>query len=163
MTKIGLRSPDAVDIKISHVVGLETYKALYTLWPKLYTYINNSMTPKPYFVSLVYGCVASSNLSFEYAGNKIRDSLAKIANNNYESLTEPERSLVSRLIDSSYKVENLELTFWENVIWVSIATFLSFWIIWYLYAVAFWNYLLNPFDGITCYGCESIFDRIFNF
>lgn len=160
---VNIRSPDPKDVQISHVVGLETYKALYSIWPNLYTYISNPMYPKQYYLSLVLGVVASSGLTFEDAGLQIRNTLILVTNDNVDVLEEPGRSLVLPLIDSSYKIIYLKNTFWENVIWISVTVLLGFWIIWYLYAVGFWNYIFSPFDGVACYDCDSIFEKILNF
>lgn len=159
---VTIRSPDPTDVEISHIVGLETYKALYSLWPKLYTYISDPMIPKQYYLSLVLGVVASSGLSFEEAGLKIRNTLILVIDTDIEALEEPDRSLVIKLVDSSYKITYLKNTFWENVIWISVTVLLGFWIIWYLYAVGFWSYIFNPYDGLACYDCNSIFERILN-
>lgn len=152
------RSRNPIDIKISNLVGLETYKALYQLWPTLYSYISDPLKPTQYFVSLVLGVVASSGLSFEVAGNTIRDTLVDLVNDKV--ISKENEVLVSSLIESSYSVKNLNSTFWENFIWISVTVFLSFWIIWYLYLVGFWSYIFNGIDGIYCYECPSIYDKI---
>ena len=157
-----IRSPDSKDVEISQIVGLETYKALYSLWPNLYTYISDPMNPKQYYLSLVLGVVASSGLSFDDAGLQIRNTLILLIDKTIDDLEEPDRSLVIKLVDSSYKIIYLKNTFWENVIWISVTVLLGFWIIWYLYAVGFWNYIFNPYDGLACYDCDSIFEKILN-
>jgi hypothetical protein len=152
------RSKNVTDIEISNLVGLETYKALYQLWPSLYSYISDPLTPTQYFVSLVLGVVASSGLSFDVAGTTIRNILVDLVNG--ETITKENETLIAPLIGSSYSVKNLHSTFWENFIWISVTIFLSFWIIWYLYLVGFWSYIFNGIDGIYCYDCPSVFDKI---
>ena len=146
------------DVKISELVGLETYKALYTLWPDLYSYISDPLVPTNYFVSLVSSIVAGSGFSYEQGGTVIHDTLLSIVLN--EPVSDENQKLVDPLLGSSYTIKNLNYTFWENVVWISITVFLSFWIIWYLYAVGFWSSLFNNVNGMTCYDCKSMFDYI---
>jgi hypothetical protein len=149
-------NPD--DISISNLVGLETYKALYTSWPALYTYISDPLEPTNYFVTLVLGVVATSGLEFELAGQKIRVTLLSIANN--ETVSNEDYTLIQSLIGSSYTIKYLNSTTLENAIWISVTVFLSFFIIWYLYVVGFWSMLFNFNDGVVCYECVSIFDKL---
>jgi hypothetical protein len=164
------------DIEISNLVGLETYKALYFYYPNLYKDLVYDMTTSNYFRDLVGGVIASSSLNFEDAGVAIRSGL--------ESLTPGTKSLDSRvsetfpgvksldssesneilvepLIDSSYKIENLNnLSPWENFLWIALTVFLATFIIVYLYYVDFWSYIFNNIDGITCYDCPSVFESL---
>ena len=149
------------DISISKLVGLETYKALYTLYPNLYSYISDPLTPTLYFTDLVQGVVASSGLSFEKAGEEIYTGLSGIIYNPTES--EPsdiQLNLIEPLIKSSFPVENLNPTFWENALWIILATVLAFFIIFYLYTIGFFNFIFNEQDGIACLDCKSMFDYI---
>lgn len=152
------RTLDPIDVKISDLVGLETYKALYFQWKDLYSYISDPLVPTKYFSDLVSGVVASSELSFVDAGIIIKETLTRLV--NQEEITKENAVLVSSLVGSSYKIENLNSTPWENIIWISVVVFLSFWVIWYLYAIGFWDLIFNLDDGIACYDCPSIFDRL---
>jgi hypothetical protein len=169
------------DIEISKLVGLETYKALYTLYPNLYSYISDPLTPTLYFTDLVQGVVASSGLTYEKAGEEIYSCLE-----NYVSLTRLESKheitgdakiltlnitykkelnsfcepLIEPLIKSSFPVENLNPTFWENALWIILATFLAFFIVFYLYTIGFFHFVFNEQDGIACLDCKSMFDYI---
>jgi hypothetical protein len=147
-----------IDIQISQLVGLETYKALYTLWPQLYSYINDPLIPTNYYNTLVLGVVAASELSFEVAGETIKTTLSNIVNE--QPIDQKNQNLVTPLIGSSYPITNLTSTTWENILWISLVVFLSFWVIWYLYAIGFWEMIFNLEDGITCYQCKSIYDYI---
>jgi hypothetical protein len=149
---------NAEDVKISQLVGLETYKALYSKWPELYTYISDPLTPTNYYLSLVNGVVASSNLSYETAGTTIKDSLLQIINE--EAISEENLALVQPLIDSSFVVKNLKNTELENWLLVLITLALSLFVIWYLYRIGFWNFMFNSVDGYACYDCVSIFDKL---
>jgi hypothetical protein len=144
------------DISIANLVGLETYKALYTMWPNLYSYISDPLTPTSYFNTLVSGIVATSGLEYQTAGSTIRTTLLSISNG--EDVSNENYVLVQPLIASSYEIKYLNDTFWENVIWISVTVFLAFFIIWYLYVVGFWAMIFNLKDGIVCYDCPSIFD-----
>lgn len=128
------------------------------MWPHLYTYISDPLVPTTYFVSLVESVISNSGLSFEQAGELINQTLIDIANE--KEVPMDNAILVQPLLNSSYPIKNLRYTFWENVIWISVVVILSFWIIWYLYAIGFWNYVFNEVNGITCYDCRSIFDYI---
>jgi len=164
MLQPAFRTLDPTDIKISHLVGLETYKALYSQWPELYSYISNPLVPTNYFNNLVQGVVATSGLSYDVAGNVIKQTLADIANEVPESEIPPKNfDMITPLLNSSYKVENLKSTFWENVIWISIVVFLSFFIIIYLHMIGFWKFIINDDNGINCYDCGSVFDKLFLF
>lgn len=149
------RSFNQIDIKISKLTGLETYKALYYYWPELYSYISDPLVPTKYYVNLMANTVISTGYSFDKAGIEIRNNLVMLANdeipNDYE--------IIEPLLNSSYKVENLHSTTAETLILVFLVVFLSFWIIWYLHQVGFWNHLFGD-EGIACYECSSIFDRI---
>jgi hypothetical protein len=147
-----------IDVQISQLVGLETYKALYSLWPTLYSYISDPLVPTNYYNTLVMGVVAASELSFDKAGSQIKTTLTSLVKE--EPIGEADKSLVSPLIGSSYPMENLQSTTWENILWISLVVFLSFWVIWYLYAIGFWELIFNLEDGITCYDCKSIYDYI---
>lgn len=151
------RNNNPVDVAISKIVGLETYKALYALWPNLYAYISDPLVPTRYFTDLVSGVVASSGLSYEVAGLTIKNTLSALTVEN-STVSQKDIDLVSPLIDSSFKIENLKNTFWENVIWIVIVVFLSFWVLWYLYMIGFWSFIFNNNDGLACYNCKSIFD-----
>lgn len=146
------------DIQISYLVGLETYKALYYQWPSLYSYISDPLTPTYFYATLVSGVVASSGLSLEEAGISIRNALKSHV--DQVPLTSQENALISPLLGSSYKVTNLHSTPWANAIWIIATVFLSVFLIWYLYKVGFWQMLFNQDDGLSCYTCSSIFDRL---
>lgn len=148
----------SVDIQISQIVGLETYKALYALWPHLYSYINDPLIPTNYYNTLVLGVVAASELSFELAGDTIKLTLYNIVTDR--PVNQKDQNLVTPLIGSSYPITNLKNTTWENILWISLVVFLSFWVIWYLYAIGFWEMIFNLEDGIACYQCKSIYDYI---
>jgi hypothetical protein len=147
---------NTIDIDISKVVGLETYKGLYYYYPDLYSYINDPLQPTEYFKNLVSQVVLNTGLSFEEAGVEIQNNLERIVKGE-----EPDNyRMVEPLLDSSYPVKYMNRTFTENAILVTLVIFLSFWVIWYLYKVNFFDYLFNVKDGITCHECPSIFDRI---
>jgi hypothetical protein len=147
---------NTIDIDISKVVGLETYKGLYYYYPHLYSYISDPLQPTEYFKNLVSQVVVNTGLSFDEAGVEIQNNLEHIVKGE-----EPDNyRMVEPLINSSYPVKNMNRTFTENAILVTLVIFLSFWIIWYLYKVNFFEYLFNMKDGIACYECPSIFDRI---
>jgi hypothetical protein len=146
-----------VDISISTLVGLETYKALYAKWPSLYSYISDPLNPTFYYSNLVDGVVASSGLDYEICGQTIYNSLSNIVGGAVNS--DINNNLVSPLLQSSYKVDNLNDTFWGTAIWVIIVTFLAFYILIYLYIIGFWNFFFGS-DGIACYDCKSIFDNL---
>jgi hypothetical protein len=145
-----------VDIDIASITGLETYKGLYYFYPNIYSYISDPLQPTEYFKSLVSGVILNSGLTFDEAGIQIYENLSAIAKglepNNYR--------MVEPLIDSSYPIKYLNRTFTENAILITLVLFLSFWILWYLYKVGFFQYLFNNYDGIACYNCSSIFDII---
>ncbi len=149
-------NPD--DILIANLVGLETYKALYKIWPALYSYISYPLEPTNYFLTIVNGIVASSGFSLEGIGPVIRNTLLGIAKNNNVSVEN--YILVQPLINSSYTIKYLNDTPTENLIWILVTVFLAFFIIWYLYVVGLWSLLFNPIDGVTCYDCTSIFDKL---
>jgi hypothetical protein len=159
MSNQSFRNNNPTDIAISKLVGLETYKALYTLYPEFYSYISDPLVPTLYFIDLVQGVIASSGLNYEEAGNVIYNTLKSLS----DSQSEPEVKnviLVTPLINSSFAVENMQFTFWENVIWISIVTFLAFFIIFYLYIIGTFEFIFNVKDGITCSDCKSMFDYI---
>lgn len=145
------------DIAIANLVGLETYKALYTMWPQLYTYISDPLTPTDYFSTLVSGIVATSGFDYQSAGTVIHETLLDLTDNKIVS--KEDYVLVQPLISSSYPIKYLNDTTWENIIWISVTVFLAFFIIWYLYVVGFWGMIFNIKDGIVCYDCPSIFDK----
>ena len=178
-------SKQTLDIQISKLVGLETYKALYTLYPNLYSYISDPLTPTLYFTDLVQGVIASSDLSFSKAGEEIYSNLSdivkqtsfvgdKVAKTPSSYSLAPKgagsTSLISKtaklsgiadpLINSSYPVENLNESFGETVIWVTVVVFLSFFILFYLYVIGAFNFLINEKDGLGCTNCKSMFDYI---
>jgi hypothetical protein len=159
MSNPNFTTSNATDIEISYLVGLETYKGLYFYYPNLYSYISYDLYPSNYYRSLVAGVIATSGLSYELAGETIRNTLIQLCKN--ETPSEANYSLVLPLIQSSYKIVNLKQTPLENFLWISITIFLATFIIVYLYYVNFWNYLFNNVDGIACYECPSIFDRFF--
>ena len=147
---------NTIDIDISKVVGLETYKGLYYYYPELYSYISDPLQPTEYFKNLVSQVVTNTGLTFEEAGIEIQNNLESIVKGD-----EPANyRMVEPLIDSSYPVKYMNRTFTENAILVTLVIFLSFWVIWYLYKVHFFEYLFNMKDGIACYECPSIFDKI---
>lgn len=152
------RTLNNIDVQISHLIGLETYKALYALYPTLYSYISSPLVPTNYFVSLVFGVISNSGLSFEETGQIIYDTLSSLSKN--ENVSDKNLVLVSPLLNSSYKIKNLKYTNWENIVWITITIFLVFFIVWYLYVVGFWNKIFNTKDGIMCYDCPSIFDMV---
>ncbi len=147
---------DKLDVDISQVTGLETYKGLYYFYPNLYTYISDPLQPTEYYKDLVSQVIVNTGFTFDEAGIQIRNNLEAIAEgkepNNYR--------MVEPLINSSYSVKYMNNTFTENAILVTVVIILSFWVIWYLYKVQFFDYLFNIKDGITCYNCPSIFDKI---
>jgi hypothetical protein len=149
-------NPD--DILISNITGLETYKALYKIWPSLYTYISHPLEPTNYFLTIVNGIIASSGFSLEGIGPVIRNTLLGIAKNS--DVPVENYILVNPLIDSSYTIKYLNDTTTENLIWILMTVFLSFFIIWYFYVIGFWSLLFNSVDGVTCYDCSSIFDKL---
>jgi hypothetical protein len=149
-----LRS-EQIDIDIAQIVGLETYKGLYYFYPNLYTYISDPLQPTQYFKNLVSSVILNSGYNFDESGLQIKNNLVAITKGE-----EPENyRMVENLIESSYSVKHLNKTFIENAILVTLVVFLSFWIIWYLYKVKFFNYLFNTNDGLVCYNCPSIFDK----
>ena len=145
-----------VDIDIASITGLETYKGLYYFYPDLYSYISDPLQPTEYFKSLVSGVILNTGLSFNEAGLQIYENLSAIA----KGLDPTDYRMIEPLIDSSYSVKNLNRTFIENAILITLVIFLSIWILWYLYKVGFFQYLFNSYDGLVCYDCPSIFDRI---
>jgi hypothetical protein len=145
------------DILISNLVGLETYKALYKIWPELYTYISDPLEPTNYFLTRVNGIVATSGFSLEDAGPLIRTTLLNIATNI--AVSNENYLLVQPLIGSSYTIKYLNDTSIENAIWICTTVFLTFFIIWYLYVVGLWGFIFNSIDGVTCYECGSVFDK----
>ena len=149
-------NPD--DILIANLTGLETYKALYKIWPSLYTYISYPLEPTNYFLTLVNGIIATSGFSLETAGPLIRTTLLNIGNN--VNVSAENYTLVQPLINSSYTIKYLNDSPIENAIWISVTVFLGFFILWYLYAIGFWSLLFNSVDGVTCYDCSSIFDKL---
>lgn len=146
------------DILIANLTGLETYKALYKIWPELYSYISYPLEPTNYFLTLVNGIIATSGFSLQESGPLIKSTLLSIAKN--EVVTTENYSLVKPLINSSYTIKYLSDTPVENTIWISVTVFLAFFILWYLYVIGFWSLLFNSIDGVTCYDCSSIFDRL---
>lgn len=152
------RKNDPTDIKISKLVGLETYKALYQLYPDLYNYISDPLVPTKYFLNLVLSVVATSGLTFNVAGTQIKNTLVNLVND--KTVETKDLSLVTPLLDTSYPVEYMKSTFWEDFIWITFTVIISFLVIFILYVIGFWNFLFNTADGIACYECASIFDRI---
>jgi len=145
-----------IDIDISQVTGLETYKGLYYFYPNLYSYISDPLQPTEFFKNLVSQVIINSGLSFDEAGIEIQSNLESIAKGE-----EPQNlRMVQDLIDSSYPVKNMNRTTMETVILITLVVFISFWIIWYLYKVKFFEYIFNMQDGIACYTCPSIFDKL---
>jgi hypothetical protein len=144
-----------IDVDISQITGLETYKGLYYFYPNLYSYINDPLQPTEYFKNYVAGVIENTGLSFDEAGIQIKENLIAEANET----SPPNRRMIEPLIDSSYPVYHLNRTFTENAIFITLVVFLSFWIIWYLYNVGFFRYVFNSYDGIACYNCPSIFDK----
>jgi len=153
------RTVNKNDVKISELVGLETYKALYTIYPNLYSYISDPLTPTNYFLTLVNGVITNSGMSKDAAGTLIYNTLSSLVNDAPNDIPLIDETLVQPLIGSSYTIKNLKSTFWENFILVVIVAFTSFFIIWYLYRVGFWGYVFNE---SICYDCMSVFD-IFEF
>jgi hypothetical protein len=149
-------NPD--DILIANLVGLETYKALYKIWPDLYTYISYPLEPTNYFLTLVNGIIATSGFSLDTSGTIIRTTLLNIAKNI--SVASQDYILVQPLINSSYTIKYLNDTPIENTIWICTTIFLAFFIIWYLYVVGLWGFIFNSMDGVTCYDCGSVFDKL---
>jgi hypothetical protein len=153
------------DIEISYLVGLETYKALYFYYPSFYKDLSYDMKTSNYFRDLVAGVIASSGLDFNNAGIAIRKGLESMISETSESFNfekDPENEiLVQPLIKSSYEIKNFVLSPWENFIWIMLTVFLATFIIVYLYYVNFWSYIFNNIDGITCYDCPSIFEKLF--
>jgi hypothetical protein len=149
------RSFSQTDIEISKLTGLETYKGLYYYWPELYSYISDPLVPTKYYVNLVANTVIATGYGFEKAGKEIRKNLEMLAKDEVPI----DYEIIEPLLSSSYKVDNLNSTTTETLILVFFVVFLSFWVIWYLYQVGFWNHLFGN-EGIACYECSSIFDRI---
>jgi hypothetical protein len=145
------------DILIANLVGLETYKAFYKIWPELYTYISYPLEPTNYFLTLVNGIIATAGFSLEETGTLIKTTLLDIAKNN--TVTNENYILVQSLINSSYTIKYLNDTPLENTIWILVTIFLAFFIIWYLYVVGTWSFIFNSIDGVTCYDCTSVFDK----
>lgn len=146
----------SIDVDIASITGLETYKGLYYFYPDLFSYISDPLQPTEYFKNLVAGVIMNTGLSFNEAGIQINNNLTQLAKgedpNNYR--------MIEPLVESSYSIKYLNRTFIENALLITIVVFLSFWILWYLYKVGFYNYLFNTYDGLVCYDCPSIFDRI---
>jgi len=149
-------NPD--DILIANLVGLETYKALYKIWPGLYAYISYPLEPTNYFLTLVNGIIATSGFSLETSGTLIRTTLLNIAKNI--SVPSQDYILIQPLINSSYTIKYLNDTSIENTIWICVTIFLAFFIIWYLYVVGLWGFIFNSVDGFACYDCVSVFDKL---
>lgn len=150
-----IRSFNKIDIEISKLVGLETYKALYYYYPDLYSYISDPLVPTKYYVNLLANTVNNSGYNFEEAGVNIRKNLVMIVENE----TPENLEIVQPLLDSSYKINNLKATDSETFFVVFIVVLLGFWTIWYCYKIGFWNHLFGN-EGISCYECPSIFDRV---
>lgn len=146
----------SIDVDIASITGLETYKGLYYFYPDLFSYISDPLQPTEYFKNLVAGVITNTGLSFNEAGIQINSNLTQLAKgedpDNYR--------MIQPLIESSYAIKYLNRTFIENALLITIVVFLSFWILWYLYKVGFYNYLFNTYDGLVCYDCPSIFDKI---
>jgi hypothetical protein len=146
----------SIDVDVASITGLETYKGLYYFYPKLFSYISDPLQPTEYFKNLVAGVITNTGLSFNEAGIQINNNLIQLAKGH-----DPDNyKMIEPLINSSYPIKNLNRTFIENAFLITIVVFLSFWILWYLYKVGFYNYLFNTYDGLVCYDCPSIFDRI---
>lgn len=147
-----------IDIDISQITGLETYKGLYYFYPDLYTYISDPLQPTEYYKNLVSGVILNTGLSFNEAGIEIRKNLQSLALGK-----EPENlRMVSELLNSSYPVKNMNKTFVENAILITVVVLLTIWIVWYLYKAGFFQYIFNKEDGIACYNCPSVFDKFWN-
>jgi hypothetical protein len=146
----------SIDVDVASITGLETYKGLYYFYPDLFSYISDPLQPTEYFKNLVAGVITNTGLSFNEAGIQINNNLTQLAKgedpDNYR--------MIQPLIESSYAIKYLNRTFIENALLITIVVFLSFWILWYLYKVGFYNYLFNTYDGLICYDCPSIFDKI---
>jgi len=67
-----------MDYEVQKIVGLETYKALYSVWPKLYSEINYPMKPDPFYVQLVRDIASSSGSDLATLGPLIRDDLIRM-------------------------------------------------------------------------------------
>ena len=145
------------DKRISELTGLETYKGLYYYYPNLYSYITDPLQPTEYFKNLVSGVILNTGLSFDEAGVQIYQNLESLANEE----TPDNYRMIQDLLDTSYAVNYTNRTFIENAILVTLVIFLSFWIFWYLYKVDFFSYLFNTYDGIVCYSCPSVWDKLF--
>jgi len=146
----------SIDIDIASITGLETYKGLYYFYPDLFSYISDPLQPTEYFKNLVAGVITNTGLDFNEAGIQINSNLIQLARGD-----DPDNyRMIEPLINSSYPIKNLNRTFIENALLITIVVFLSFWILWYLYKVGFYNYLFNTYDGLVCYDCPSIFDRL---
>jgi len=161
-----ISSSNPTDIEISQLVGMETYKALYFYYPNLYSYISYDLDYpiNNHSMNLVGGIISTSGFDFETSGFSIRNGLESLVKSLDLSLTESKESnqiLVEPLIDSSYKIKNFKNTPWENFLWIVITIFLAGFIIIYLYYVNFWGYIFNNIDGIACYDCPSIFQKLF--
>ena len=151
------RSNNILDIQISKLVGLETYKALYTRWKSLYSYISYPLDPTNYFVTLVDGVVGVSGFSDEIAGTTIKDILSDLAQ---DKIVTPENyEIVAPLIGSSYPIENLNNTPLQNFLWITLTVFLSLFLIWYLYKIGVWEPIFSNTDGFMCEDCPSVFER----
>jgi hypothetical protein len=85
--------------------------------------------------------------------------------NNLESIAKGDEPnnyrMVEPLIDSSYPVKYMNRTFTENAIIVTVVVILSFWIIWYLYKVQFFEYLFNIILFLFSIQFPDIVFRIF--
>ena len=155
-----LRSTNPTDYNISLLVGLETYKALYSNWPSLYSYISDPLVPTYYFNNLVLGVVSTSGLNFDEAGVVIKNTLSSLVSSDKSNEpTEKDLAVVNPLIDSSYAIKNMHNTSFENLLWISIAIFFAIFILFYFYYVGGVDYLFGQ-DGLACYNCPSIFDKI---
>jgi hypothetical protein len=146
-----------IDKRISELTGLETYKGLYYYYPNLYSYITDPLQPTEYFKNLVAGVIFNTGLGFDEAGVQIYQNLEQLAKEE----TPDNYRMIQDLLDTSYAVKYTNRTFIENAILVTLVIFLSFWIFWYLYKVEFFQYLFNNYDGIVCYTCPSVFDKLF--
>jgi hypothetical protein len=107
--------------KISKLIGLQTYIALYTRWPSLYSAINFPMTPQEYYLELVDSVAANINLDIATTGRIIRDDIVRL-------LTEPpttEYSPASKLVGSSQD-KNPRQSRTMTAIFVVVTTIIAF-------------------------------------
>ena len=70
-----IRSFNEVDIEISKLIGLETYKALYYYWPDLYSYISDPLVPTKYYVNLMANTVNNSGYNFTQTSSSLQPKI----------------------------------------------------------------------------------------